>query len=96
MEKLFIRGVSHDRSKNDSNVDYIYFNQYESEGLRQYTHKYFLGYVPLYLQEHNHEELEHLYKESLRPDISEIEIARLQDRSKDIFYGQRKKMVERA
>lgn len=49
VEKLLVKGVAHDRSQNDSNVDYIYVNQYEGEGLRMYTHKYFLGFVPLYM-----------------------------------------------
>lgn len=43
MDKLFVKGVSADRSKNDTNLDYVQNKEMEALGIRQYIHKYHLG-----------------------------------------------------
>ena len=40
VDKLFLKGVSVDRSKNDSNFDYVVVQDSEKQGLKQYKHKY--------------------------------------------------------
>ena len=42
-DAMFVKGVSADRSKNDTNYDYLYVPDMEAEGLRQYTHRYHSG-----------------------------------------------------
>eukprot|EP00347_Sterkiella_histriomuscorum_P000208 403376769 len=96
VDQILVKGVSQDRELNDQNIDYIYSNRYEGEGLRIYTHKYFIGYAPLYLQQHNEEEMKAIEEEYNSQGITPVDIARLQDRAKDIQYGQRKRLLERA
>ena len=43
-DKMFEKGVYIDRDKNDNNYDYNLDVEYESEGLRHFKHKFFLGY----------------------------------------------------
>lgn len=96
VEQLFVKGVSHDRDLNDSNIDYAYFKKFENQGVRVYTHKYYLGFLPLYLQEHNEQAMQQIEREQQQEDITKEQIAKLHDRMKDIFYSQRKKMLEKS
>jgi len=50
IDKIFVKGVAHDRDKNDTNLDYFYVNQHENQGIRYYMHKYFVGFQPYYLK----------------------------------------------
>ncbi len=49
IDKLFIKGVVHDREGNDINYDYNYVSHHEHEGIRFYLHKYFVGFNTYYL-----------------------------------------------
>ena len=40
IDKLFLKGISVDRSKNDSNFDYVVVQENEKQGLKMYKHKY--------------------------------------------------------
>jgi len=50
IDKLFVKGVSADRSKNDSNLDYVQSKEMEPLGIRQYIHKFHLGLQPYYFK----------------------------------------------
>ena len=50
IDKIFVKGVSHNRDLNDSNLDYNYVSHHENEGLRFYMHKYFIGFHAYYLK----------------------------------------------
>jgi hypothetical protein len=39
IDKLFIKGVSSNRDKNDWNFDYFLIKNFENEGVRYYCHK---------------------------------------------------------
>lgn len=43
VDKLFIKGMNIDRSKNDTNFDYFYVNKMEKFGLRSFIHKFNAG-----------------------------------------------------
>lgn len=43
VDKMFIKGMEVDRSKNDTNFDYFYINSHEKEGLRIFSHKFNQG-----------------------------------------------------
>lgn len=45
---MLVRGVSPDRSQNESNFDYTLDRTEEDSGLRYYRHKYFDGYEHYY------------------------------------------------
>ena len=47
---MLIKGVKFNRDENDENVDYVYVDRQENQGLRFYLHKYFMGLHPFYLQ----------------------------------------------
>lgn len=53
IDQMLVKGVRHDRDKNDSNHDYMYVNTHENQGLRFYLHKYFLGFHPYYMELQN-------------------------------------------
>ena len=55
IDQMLIKGVKADRDENDSNHDYMYVDTNESEGLRYYLHKYFLGFHPYYIEIKNDE-----------------------------------------
>ena len=48
IDKLFLKGISADRTKNDSNFDYVVERDSEKQGLKQYKHKYQMGYQRYY------------------------------------------------
>ena len=48
LDKLFLKGVGSERSKNGSNFDYVVITDLEAEGLKQYVHKYNLGHQRYY------------------------------------------------
>jgi len=52
VDKLFVKGVSADRSKNDTNLDYVQSKDMEASGIRQYIHKFHLGLQPYYFKKH--------------------------------------------
>lgn len=48
VDKLFIKGMNVDRTKNDSNFDYYYVSKLEKHGLRQFIHKFNTGDIHYY------------------------------------------------
>ena len=48
LDKLFLKGVSADRSINGTNFDYVVVSQNEQVGLKQYVHKFNLGFQRYY------------------------------------------------
>ena len=52
VDKLFIKGVNADRTKNDSNADYVALKGKENEGIREYVHKFHLGLQPMYFKKY--------------------------------------------
>jgi len=48
LDKLFLKGVGSERSTNGSNFDYVVITHLEAEGLKQYVHKYNLGFQRYY------------------------------------------------
>ena len=48
IDKLFLKGISADRGSNDSNFDYVVVQDSEKYGLKQYKHKYQMGYQRYY------------------------------------------------
>ena len=65
VDKMFIQGISHNRTKNDWNVDYIVQKELEPKGLRTYLHKYHLGYNAYYYKRDFEKEMEKLRDPSL-------------------------------
>lgn len=57
-----MKGVYHDRELNDCNLDYSYVGIHESQGIRLYMHKYFLG-LQAYYQKAKHEDF---YRENAK------------------------------
>lgn len=55
IDQMLVKGVKANRDDNDSNHDYMYVDTNESEGLRYYLHKYFLGFHPYYIEIKNDE-----------------------------------------
>lgn len=55
IDQMLVKGVKANRDDNDSNHDYMYVDTNESEGLRYYIHKYFLGFHPYYIEIKNDE-----------------------------------------
>jgi hypothetical protein len=55
IDQMLIKGVKANRDDNDCNHDYMYVDTNESEGLRYYLHKYFLGFHPYYIEIKNEE-----------------------------------------
>jgi len=49
VDKLFIKGMNLDRSKNDTNFDYYYVSNMEKFGLRTFLHKFNTGDYYYYL-----------------------------------------------
>ena len=79
VDKMFVKGMDVDRSKNDTNYDYYYINSHEKDGLRVFSHKFNQGdYHYYYMREFKddfaqltdrlHEEDPHAYFE-LRDEI---------------------------
>ena len=48
LDKLFLKGVGSERAKNGTNFDYVVIQDLEVEGLKQYVHKYNLGFQRYY------------------------------------------------
>ena len=48
VDKLFVKGVGIDRDTNDDLIDYTKITAMESQGLRQYVHKYDFGMQDYY------------------------------------------------
>ena len=48
IDKLLVKGLGIDRSTNDDQMDYLRMNNLEPYGLRQYIHKWDLGYQDYY------------------------------------------------
>lgn len=68
IDKLFIKGVSADRDKNDSNADYVALKDVESRGIRTYVHKFHLGLAPYYYKRQYDDELSKLTEEEAKKD----------------------------
>ena len=49
VDKLFVKGMNIDRTKNDTNFDYFYYSKLEKFGLRSFVHKYNLGEYHYYI-----------------------------------------------
>lgn len=49
VDKLFVKGMNLDRSKNDTNFDYYYVSTMEKFGLRTFVHKFNMGDYYYYL-----------------------------------------------
>ena len=49
VDTMIVKGVSANREENDCNYDYNLLKHFESQGMRLYMHKYFLGYMHYYL-----------------------------------------------
>lgn len=49
-DAIFVKGISANRSENDTNFDYLYVPEMEELGLRQYTHRYHSGLSHYYQQ----------------------------------------------
>lgn len=64
VDKLFIKGVNADRSKNDSNADYVALKGKESDGIREYVHKFHLGLQPMYFKKYYEAQLKTLQENS--------------------------------
>ena len=86
IDSLLVKGVYHDRSKNDTNHDYCYVDKYESLGLRFYLHKFFMGFTHYYFIQKNQigmQKTKELMKNS-NADI--LEILQNQDEFRDSYY----------
>jgi hypothetical protein len=60
VDKMFIKGMEVDRSKNDTNFDYFYINSHEKEGLRIFSHKFNQGDHHYYYMRQFKEEFDQL------------------------------------
>jgi hypothetical protein len=89
---MIVNGVSADREQNDANVDYLYVDNAENNGIRVYLHKYFLGMHSYYLQRES-EDL--LNKAENMEDKTIDEYFELKDDIRDQFFRQKKEMLER-
>jgi len=80
IDQMLIKGVKSNRDDNDSNHDYMYVDTNESEGLRYYLHKYFLGFHPYYIEIKNEEFFNKLKKSDVPIDkLNQQEVMRQQD-----------------
>ena len=60
VDRLFIKGVGIERDTNADQMDYTRITSLESNGLRQYVHKFELGMQPYYYQQRYEKELRQL------------------------------------
>jgi hypothetical protein len=80
IDQMLIKGVKANRDDNDSNHDYMYVDTNESEGLRYYLHKYFLGFHPYYIEIKNDEFFNKLKKSDVPIDkLNQQEVMKQQD-----------------
>jgi hypothetical protein len=80
IDQMLIKGVKASRDDNDSNHDYMYVDTNESEGLRYYLHKYFLGFHPYYIEIKNEEFFNKLKKSDVPIDkLNQQEVMKQQD-----------------
>ena len=80
IDQMLIKGVKANRDDNDSNHDYMYVDTNESEGLRYYLHKYFLGFHPYYIEIKNDEFFNRLKKSDVPIDkLNQQEVMKQQD-----------------
>ena len=80
IDQMLIKGVKANRDDNDSNHDYMYVDTNESEGLRYYLHKYFLGFHPYYIEIKNEEFFNKLKKSDVPIDkLNQQEVMKQQD-----------------
>jgi hypothetical protein len=80
IDQMLIKGVKSNRDDNDSNHDYMYVDTNESEGLRYYLHKYFLGFHPYYIEIKNEEFFNKLKKSDVPIDkLNQQEVMKQQD-----------------
>jgi len=80
IDQMLIKGVKSNRDDNDSNHDYMYVDTNESEGLRYYLHKYFLGFHPYYIEIKNEEFFNKLKKSDVPIDkVNQQEVMKQQD-----------------
>ena len=69
IDKMFLKGISAERSKNDTNFDYVVNSEDEKNGLKIYCHKYNLGYLRYYfLKEHGESVMAKLTVEESKKD----------------------------
>ena len=80
IDQMLIKGVKANRDDNDSNHDHMYVDTNESEGLRYYLHKYFLGFHPYYIEIKNEEFFNKLKKSDMPIDkLNQQEVMKQQD-----------------
>ena len=80
IDQMLIKGVKANRDDNYSNHDYMYVDTNESEGLRYYLHKYFLGFHPYYIEIKNEEFFNKLKKSDVPIDkLNQQEVMKQQD-----------------
>jgi len=68
VDKIFVKGVSADRSKNDTNLDYVQSKEFEALGIRQYIHKFHLGLQPYYFKKQFEQQLKKYTDEEAKKD----------------------------
>ena len=80
IDQMLVKGVKANRDDNDSNHDYMYVDTNESEGLRYYLHKYFLGFHPYYIEIKNDEFFNKLKKSDVPIEkLNQQEVMKQQD-----------------
>ena len=79
VDKMFLKGLSADRSKNGSNFDYTVVTDNERLGLKGYVHKYHLGMQRYYFRKQ--------FNESLLAKMTDEEFEK---NPQDYYYRERK------
>lgn len=97
IDNMLVKGVKFNRDENDTNHDYMYVDTHESIGLRFYLHKYFLGFHPYYMEIKN----EDYFKKERDSEIPldkepMIDVMKSQDEFRDIYFRQRKQIMDRS
>ena len=87
---MFIQGVNQTRENNETNLDYLLLTSAESDGLRQYLHKFFLGQGAYYFDK----ELKKIHPEIDR-DLEEQEVKDKQHTSRVLNHSLKRDYVEK-
>ncbi|CDW78630.1 UNKNOWN [Stylonychia lemnae] len=95
IDKMLIKGLYHDRSKNGVNYDYMLVNEQEHYGIRFYLHKYFVGYNAYYLAIENEEffRIQNEKNEKMTPDDFNT-MYKTKDTFDDLSFKLKKRMQE--
>lgn len=81
IDQLFIKGLSADRTMNDTNLDYVMSDALEVDGLRSYIHKYNLGLQPFY------------FKKAFQKEMAALTV-RNKESDKEDFYANDRKLQQ--